>query len=211
MGSSKQYLTAVSLALIATSVTAARVDLNDPRRALGREDDVRVDASLTQANISASSPLNVTYQIQNLSPAAIAFADKVSDASWDADSQTITLSLGAEIPPGPSMPRLVVIQPGEKRVFCGGAMVNLAIPATQGPWTRVPRFVQIKVNILRTVMPFAALIEQQSQSGTAPALPNDMFDRWVDSNDAVYLNPIPVRWSADRPRVTAENNSGGSF
>jgi hypothetical protein len=51
----------------------------------------------------------------------------------------------------------------------------------------------------------------QSESGIAPALPNDMFDWWVDSNDAVYLNPIPVRWSADRPRITAENNSGGSF
>jgi len=211
MRSSKQYLTAVSLVLIATAVSAAHIDLRDPRRALGREDDVRVDASLTQENINASSPLNVTYQIQNLSPAAIAFADKVSEASWDAESQTITLSLGAEIPPGPSMPRLVVIQPGEKRVFCGGAMVSVAIPPARTPWTRVPRFVQIKVNILRNLTPFADLIARQSQSGAAPALPNDMFDRWVDSNDAVYLNPIPVRWSADRPRMTAENNSGGSF
>ena len=211
MRSSKQYLTAVSLALIATAVSAAHVDLKDPRRALGREGDIRVDASLTQANISASSPLSVTYQIQNLSLAAIAFADKVSDASWDADSQTITLSLGAEIPPGSTMPRVVVIQPGEKRVFCGGAMVSVAIPPARTPWTRVPRFVQIKVNILRNVTPFAELIAQQSQSATAPALPNDLFDRWVDSNDAVYLNPIPVRWSADRPRITAENNSGGSF
>src|SRR2546425_3519382 len=131
MRSSKQYLTAVSLALIATAAFAAHVDLNDPRRALGREDDVRVDASLTQANVSASSPLYVTYQIQNLSQVAIAFAEKVTDASWDAESQTITLSLGAEIPPGPTMPRLVVIQPGEKRVFCGGAMVSVAIPAVR--------------------------------------------------------------------------------
>lgn len=206
-----KYLTAVALALIATAVSAAHVDLRDPRRALGREDDVRVDALLTQANINAGSSLNVTYQIQNLSPVAIAFADKVSEASWDAESQTITLSLGAEIPPGPSMPRLVVIQPGEKRVFRGRAMASIPIPAARSPWTRVPRFVQIKVNILRNVTPFAALIAQQSQSETAPALPNDIFDRWIDSNDAVYLNPIPVRWSADRPRIAAENNSGGSF
>jgi hypothetical protein len=90
-------------------------------------------------------------------------------------------------------------------------MVSVAIPPARTPWTRVPRFVQIKVNILRNLTPFADLIARQSQSGAAPALPNDMFDRWVDSNDAVYLNPIPVRWSADRPRITAENNSGGSF
>src|SRR5947199_8421974 len=100
MRSSKQYLTAVSLALIATAISAAHVDLKDPRRALGREGDIRVDASLTQANISASSPLSVTYQIQNSSLAAIPFADKVSDASWEVDFQTITWSLGAETPPG---------------------------------------------------------------------------------------------------------------
>jgi len=53
--------------LIATAGQAARIGMKDRRRAVGAEDDVRVDAQLTTEFVSARSPIGVTYQIQNLS------------------------------------------------------------------------------------------------------------------------------------------------
>jgi hypothetical protein len=203
---SKPFAPAVALTLIAGAAFAARVDLKNPRTALGREDNVRVDAQLAQENVSSNTPLNVTFQVENLTESPIALADKVSDATYDDDSRTITLALGAEIPTGSAMPHLVVIAPGEKRVFSSGALVRILLPSARTPWTAVPQFVQIKVNVLRDLRPFAVLIEQQRRTATAPALPSEMFDRWVESTGSVYLNAIPVRWTGSRPQITAENN-----
>ncbi len=206
---SKPLVPAVVLALIAGASLAARLDLTDPRRALGREDNIRVDAQITQETISSGAPLSVTYQVQNLTQNPIAVADKVTEMTYDDESRTITLALGAEVPTGSAMPHLVVIAPGEKRVFSRGTLVRVVMPSVRTPWTAVPRFVQIKVSVLRDVTPFAALIEQQRRSTTPPALPSEMFDRWVESTDAVYLNAIPVRWIATRSQITAENNQAG--
>ena len=203
---SKSFVPAVALTLVAGAAFAAHVDLKDPRTALGREDNIRVDAQLARDSISSNAPLIVTYQVENLTQSPIALADKVSDTSYDDDSRTITLTLGAEIPTGSAMPHLSVIAPGAKRVFSTGAMVHILLPSVRTPWTSVPQFVQIKVNVLRDVQPFAVLIEQQRRSASAPALPNEMFDRWVESTGAVYLNAIPVRWTGSHPQITAENN-----
>src|SRR5213595_2857471 len=83
--------------LAAAEAQAAHVDMKDPRRALGREDDIRVDAELFQDIVSPSTPLSVTYQIKNLTESPIAVADKVTAISYDDESQTITLEIGAEI------------------------------------------------------------------------------------------------------------------
>lgn len=213
MRSSRVFLTAVLIGSISsTAALAAHVDFNDPRRALGRDDNIRVDAQLGDDTLSPGALLNVTYQIQNLSPVTIAVADKVSDLSFDIDSQTLTLSLGAEVPTGAAMPHLVTIKPGEKRILTGGAFVHVAVPSQRTPWTAVPRYVQIAVTVLRDVTPFVRLIEQQAQAATAPALPNDLFDRWVENSDSVLLNAIPVHWKNDTRRITAESDRpGGGF
>jgi hypothetical protein len=169
--------------------------MNDPRRALGREDNIRVDAELLQDSISPSSPLSITYQIENLSNQTIGIADKISDVSYDADTATITFSIGAEVPAGTTMPHVVVIGPGQKRVLNAGGLVHVAVPRQRTPWSAVPRYVQIKVNVLRDITPFTALLDQQAKSSVAPALPNDLFDKWVDANDSVFLNSLPVHWS----------------
>lgn len=206
MQSSKTFIAAVAAtAVVAVSAAAARVDFKDPKRALGREGDVRVDAELTQDTISQTSPINVTYQIENLSQAAVAVADKVFDAQFDAEARTIRLSIGAEVPPGPNMPHLVVIRPGEKRTLSGGALVHVATPTLRTPWTAVPRYVQIQVTLLRDLTPFASLIEQQNKGGGAVPLPNDIFDRWVESSESVLLNTIPVYWKNENRRGTAES------
>lgn len=205
MQSSKNFLAVVAATAIAASVFAARVDFKNPKRALGREGDVRVDAELSQYTISQTSPINVTYQIENLSNVAVAVADKILDAHFDAEARTIRFSIGAEVPPGPNMPHLVLIRPGEKRVLSSGALVRVVTPNIRTPWTAVPQYIQIQVTLLRDITPFASLIEQQSKGAVTVPLPNDMFDRWVESSGTVLLNTIPVYWKNENRRGAAES------
>jgi len=195
--------------LVSSTASAAGVDFKDPRRALGREDDIKVDAQMLQETVSAGSPISVTYQIENLSNAPIAIADKIADATFDPDSQTITVSIGAEIPTGTAMPHLTTIAPGQTRAFHIGASAQVLVPNSKSPWAHVPRFVQITVNVLRDLKPFAKLIAQQTQSAAAPPLPNDLFDTWVASVSSVELNVLPVRWSDERHGVSAEMRRSG--
>jgi hypothetical protein len=210
MKSSSRIAVAVAVFLLVSSTArAAGVDFKDPRRALGREDDIKVDAQMLQETLSPGTPISVTYQVENLTSSPIAIADKVADATFDADSQTITMSIGAEIPQGTAMPHLTTIAPGQTRVFRIGASPQVLVANAKSPWAHVPRFVQIVVNVLRDVKPFANLIAQQAKSTTAPPLPNDLFDTWVASVSSVELNVLPVRWSNERQGVGAEAGRPG--
>jgi hypothetical protein len=191
--------------MIGAAAMAAHVDFKDPRRALARAGDVRIDAELAQDTLSSNSSVNVTYQIENNSQTPVAVADKILETDFDADARTITFSIGAEVPPGQNMPHLVVIRPGEKRVLTGGALVHVVTPNVRTPWTAVPRYVQIEVTLLRDVGPFQKLIEMQNKVTAPVPLPNDMFDRWVEASESVLLNTIPVYWKDENRRGTAES------
>jgi hypothetical protein len=192
--------------LSSAAARAAQVDFKDPRRALGREDDIKVDAEMVQDTLSPGTSIGITYQVENLTSSPIAIADKVTNASFDSDSQTITVSIGAEIPQGSAMPHLTTIAPGQKRSFRAGAIAQVVVPNLHGPWAHVPRSVQIIVNVLRDVGPFAKLIAMQANSSTAPPLPNDLFDAWVGSVSSVELNALPVHWTDARRVPTAESS-----
>lgn len=211
MRSSKPFLIAVVFTTtMGAGAMAARVDFNDPRRALGRQDDIRVDAELGQDTLAPNAPITVTYQIANLSKSTVAIADKVTDASFDPDTLTVTLSLGAEVPPGPNMPHLVLISPGQKRVLTAGALLHITVPNIRTPFVAVPRYVQIKVNVLRDVAPLAKLVKRQAKSDLPVPLPNDMFDRWVNNSSSIFLNTLPVYWNGARPSgASAESNQPG--
>jgi hypothetical protein len=196
-------LIAVIVLLHAAAATADSIDMNDPRRTVGREDDVRIDAQLSQDTVSPGSPIGVAWQIQNLSPAPVAVADRVAIATYDTDSRTITVAIGSEVPPlDGRMPHVVTIAPGEKKVFrtaatpmLGGAASRVALSA--------PRFVQVKVSILRDLAPFSQLIAAQAQPARSsrPAeqpLSDELFDKWFESNDTIFLNAVPVRFSSSR-------------
>ncbi|MGZ7032069.1 MAG: hypothetical protein ACXVIJ_08870 [Thermoanaerobaculia bacterium] len=194
MKSSRWFL-AVSF-LVAVSSHAARVDMADPKRAVGREDDIRIDAQILSDSIASNSPIHVVYQVENLTPYFIAVADRICAATYDAESRTIVLDIGAEVPGNASMPHLVVIAPGEKRSFSAGATPHILLPAQRSPFVPEPRFVQIKVNILRDTTAFTQLIAQQAHTPqTAVRLAAELFDKWLDSNDAIYTNSVPVQWA----------------
>lgn len=191
MKSSKLFYTLLAaIVLPATAATAGAIDMDNPRRTVGRENNVRIDAQLVQDTVSPGTPIGVAYQIENFSSSPVAVADKVVDATYDQDSRTITVSIGSEVPDDGKMPHVVTIAPGEKKVFrtgatpmLGGAAARLSLAA--------PRYVQIKVSILRDLAPFAKIT-------TAQTLSDELFDKWFEANDTIFLNAVPVRFSARR-------------
>jgi hypothetical protein len=194
MKSSKLFFALVgAIALIhAAAATAAGIDMADPRRALGREGDVRVDAQLIRETVTPGTPIGITYQIQNLSSSSVAVASKMTDASYDEESRTITLAIGSEVPPE-TMPQMVIIAPGETKVFQTAATPTLKAAATQSTLASTPRFVQVKVAILRNLQPFAALIQHQDRR-TKQRISDELFEKWFESNDTIFLNSIPVQY-----------------
>ena len=192
---SRLFFPLIAAIVLLPSAFADSIDMDDPRRTVGREDNVRVDAQLIQDTVSPGSPIGITYQIENASSAPVALADKVTDASYDPDSRTITVSIGSEVPSDGKMPRVVTVAPGEKKVFRTGVTPSLGAAASRSSLAP-PRYVQIKVSILRNLAPFAQLIARQS--GTAQVLPDDLYDRWFESNDTIFLNAVPVRFAVRR-------------
>ena len=195
----------------AAAMAATHVDMKDPRRALGRQDDVRIDAQLLQDTLQSNGPISVTYQVENLSNAPIAIADRVSDIDFNADDVTLTLTIGSEALTSKTLPHLVVIAPGEKKTFKAGGIVHGVLNG-HGPFAVVPHKVAIRVNILRDLSLFRqAIAAQQQQPNAVVAVTNDMFDRWIDSNDSIELNDLPVRWSAEPVHDTiAGADEGGT-
>ena len=197
MKTSKRFyalIAAIVLSHAAAASAGGAIDMDDPRRVVGREDDVRIDAQLIQDTVTPGAPIGVTYQIQNLTNAPVAVADKVTDASYDSDTLTITLSIGSEVPPDGRMPHVVTIAPGEKKVFRTGATPVINTAAVRASAGNAPRYVQVKVSILRDLGPFAQLIAAQQPKG-GELLTDAQFDQWFASNDTIFLNAVPVRFN----------------
>jgi hypothetical protein len=201
----------LSLVVFLTSVAAQAdsIDMDDPRRALGREDDVRVDAQLVSDTVAAGVPIGVTFQIQNLTKVAIAIADKVASASYDSETRTITLVVGSEVPQE-NMPHVIVIAPNEKRILRASATPALNAAAMRAGLGGTPRYVQVKVSILRNLTPFQTLIDRQAQG--PQRLSDELFEVWFESNDTILLNSVPVMFKNGKNGWDAENAaSRGSF
>jgi len=194
----------------AAIASAAEIDMDDPRRSIGRENNIRIDAQLVRDSVSPGTAIGVTYQIQNLTNAPIAIAEKVASASYDPDTLTIVLSIGSETPQE-NMPRMITIGPGEKKILHAVATPQLLPTTTRTAFTLVPRYVQVKVSFLRDVAPFDALLTSQSRG--PQRFPDELFDKWFECNDTILLNSVPIRFTPRQNRVDAETREarGSSF
>lgn len=212
MKSSKWFLALIASIILvhAAAASAAGIDMDDPKRALGRAGDVRIDAQLVRDEVSPGAPIGITYQIQNLSTTRVAVAAKVSDASYDADTRTITLAVGSEVPPDGNMPQMIVIAPGEKKVLQAAATPKLSASAMRSSLAVTPRFVQVKVAIMRNVEPFAELISSQD-GRTKRRLSDELFEKWFECNDTIFLNSVPVEFVPNRSTGAAESASARSM
>ena len=199
---------AVTFGMYASS---GSIDMNDPRRALGREGDIRIDAQLITDTVSLGAPIGVTWQIQNFTESPVAVAPRAVDVSYDADSRTITVAIGSEVPDEGKMPLMTVVGPGEKKVFRSAAMMAMSAGAMRATVSTAPRLVQVKVSILRDLEPFVAMIRKQTATAPPETLSDDLFEQWFESTDTIFLNTLPVQWSGRTQKGVDAESRGGRF
>ncbi|HUP63764.1 MAG TPA: hypothetical protein VM557_00585 [Thermoanaerobaculia bacterium] len=190
---------AVSLLLLSIGcASSGGVDLNEPRRVLGRESDVRIDAQIFQKKVGTGTSVRLTWEIENLRSQPIAVADMLPSVSYDELERTLVVQLGSEVPGNNLVPRLIRIESGEKRAFNGAAKINLHLPLP-GPMTQYPRLMQVRVSFLSPVGPFEELIGIPETSVADPALADRLFPQWLEANETIRTNSIPIDWMGLAP------------
>ena len=209
MKTATRFAAATFAAMVVSAAADAgtSIDMNDPLRAKARENNVRIDAQLVTGTIAPGAPIGVNWQIQNESDVTVAVATRVVDATYDADSQTITLAIGSEVPKDGNMPQMVLVAPGETKVFRASATPAIAPAAFRGTGRGAPRLVQVKVSILRELEPFLALIK----TANTQRLSDELFDRWFESTDTILLNTLPVQWSPRAHQVVDVQQRSARF
>lgn len=187
------------LLLLAAGCASAPVNLDEPRRVLGTENDVRVDAEVWGDRLSQSSAVRFRYEVTNERPTSIAIAELIPNATYDPDTRAVTIDLGSEVPGEEFLPRLVVIGPGEKRSFESVAHVNILLPQNRSsaPLTPYPNALQIKLNFLNDPKPFDKLIGIPERAVHDPQLAAELFPKWLERNEVLLTNTLPMRWGAD--------------
>jgi hypothetical protein len=171
----------------------------EPRRVVGTESAVRVDAQIVD-ELRPGSPVGITYQITNQREAAIAVADIVPETTWDAESGTVTVNIGSEVPGQSSLPRLIRIAPGETRAFTTSASVARAVPIRAADPRVIPRaLLRLKVNFLSDTTPFGELLDIPEKMVVNQKRADELFDVWLERNEVVYTNAVPVKITQARP------------
>ncbi len=185
--------------LVAAGCATGSVDQDEPRRLLGRESDVRVDAQMFGRSVSPGGIVTINYEIHNFRTEPIAFAEGAATADLDSESGTITVRVGAEVPGTPRLPRLEVIGPGEKKSFSTGARMNFLIADRGEELSNYPRSLRVRVNFLRDIRPFSMLIGPPA-GVQDPKLAGELFPVWVENIESVTTNSVPITWG--RPQRT---------
>ena len=182
------------LFVVACASSSKPVDMTQPRRVLGTEADVRLDALVYSDRLSESTSIPITYDITNHRSSTILVADMLPLATYDPETLTVTVALGSEIPGENFLPRLIAVRPEEKKSFT--TVAHVAIVARPGtPWSPRPNQVRIKLNFLGDTKPFAQLVDIHEKAVYDPKLAADLFTKWVDGNETVLTNTLPMRWT----------------
>lgn len=189
-----RWMFAVTIALFAVGcATTKPVNLKEPRRVVGTENDVRIDAEIDADRLSPSQTIKLKYDITNQRAMPIAIADIVPESTYDAETRTVTIGIGTEVPGEQMLPRLMVIAPGERKTFVAAANVHLLIGS--GPFVAVPNALRLKVNFLGDTSPFAKLISIPERGVHDPKLASELFPKWLEQNETVVTSSVPMRWA----------------
>jgi uncharacterized protein YcfL len=182
--------------LLAACASTPKVDMKEPRRLVATDNDVRLDVQVRGDTLGPSTDVPMDYEITNNRDKAIAIAELIPDSTYDPDTQTVTITLGSEVPGQQFLPRLIVIKPGEHRTFSQAARV--AVPITElvneNPFHRYPHALRIRLNFLGDVKPFEMLVGISERVVRDPTLAAELFPKWVEQNESVITNVLPMHW-----------------
>ncbi|HEU4887989.1 MAG TPA: hypothetical protein VFV49_08895 [Thermoanaerobaculia bacterium] len=194
------FSSALLLLLTACASTTA-VDMAEPRRIVGTENSVRVDAQVSADHVAPGAHIPITYEITNQRDTEIAIAELIPDTTYDAETRMFTVSIGSEVPGNTMLPRLITNGPGEKKSFSTLArLMYITPPRTVDPIIRTATAeFRLKLNFLGDTEPFRELIGIKEVAVADTQLADKLFPLWLERNEVVYTNAIPMRWSA-RPR-----------
>lgn len=189
-------------ALLFLSVVAAgcassqppKVHMDEPRRLVGTENDVRVDAEIIGDHLTAGVAVPITYVITNQRSTPILIADLLPNTTWDEETGIVTIDIGTEIPGEQLLPRLISIESGEKKSLTAKATLNVMLSKHQTPNSIVPQALRIRINFLGETKPFEKLINIPEKAVHDPQYANEIFTKWVEANETVVTNAIPVQW-----------------
>jgi hypothetical protein len=201
-------LAAICTLFLLAGCNTAAVNMEEPRRVVGTENAVRIDAQVMGEYIQAGTPVVINYEITNERPTPIAVADIVPETVYDQETHTITVGIGSEVPGASLLPRLIAIAPGEKKSFTTKARLNFAMRpagATQRPRATDLR---LKVNFLGDTEPFRELIGISQVAVGDQKLADALFPLWLERNEVIYTNAVPMRWRVVREAAPAPPSTG---
>lgn len=170
--------------------------MKEPRRLVATDNDVRVDLQVRGDTLGASTDVPIDYEVTNNRETPIAIAELVPDSTYDSDTQTVMITLGAEVPGEQLLPRLILIKPGERKGFSTAARVNVPITelVEQNPFHRYPNGLRIRLNFLGDAKPFLKLVGISERAVHDPALAAELFPKWVEQNESVITSVLPMHW-----------------
>ncbi|HUR79352.1 MAG TPA: hypothetical protein VM733_01205 [Thermoanaerobaculia bacterium] len=184
---------AAAFLFLSACASSGKVDMAEPRRVVGTESAVRVDAQITD-ELRPGSPVGITYQITNQREAAIAVADILPELTFDSESSTVTVGIGSEVPGQTTLPRLIRIAPGETKSFTTSAVLARAIPIRPtAPHVQPRTLLRLKVNFLGDTQPFAELLDIPEKMVVDAKRADELFPIWLERNEVVYTNAVPVK------------------
>ncbi len=166
--------------------------MSEPRRMVGTDNDVRVDAEIYGDTLTSGISIALKCDVTNHRDTTILIADLLPQATFDPETQVVTIDIGSEIPGEQFLPRLLSIAPSGRRTFTTGARFS----APSVPGFRSPKALRIRVNFLGgETKPFESLIDIPERAVRDPALASAIFTRWVERNETVLTNSLPMRWA----------------
>jgi hypothetical protein len=185
------------LVVAMTSCTSTKpVNLSEPRRMVGTDNGVRVDAEIYGETLSASNNIALKVDVTNLRATTILVADLIPEASYDPETQMVTVEIGSEIPGEQFLPRLLSIAPSGRRTFATGA--RLVVRPSPGVPRGRPNALRIRLNFLGEIGPFQTLVDIPERAVHDPVLAAAIFNRWVERNETVTTNSLPMQWIGNR-------------